>query len=131
MDEKHETVPFLPAQDTRPSSQASSKSSKTTWLILSIGTLLNFALFLGTILIYIQHNTPGPLQSDIQEARQAVEYETRTFTGALKYDGESGNMYREQDYSTEFFGPPSEKLDEAWEELLHSKIDLFSPRMRR
>ncbi|CZT18303.1 uncharacterized protein RCC_04147 [Ramularia collo-cygni] len=103
----------------------SRKWGRTSYWILSVGTLLNVALFCGTVLIYMQSqspSTPGPLKSDIKDAWDAVQYETRTFTGALKWDRDSGNLHREQDYSVEYFGPPSDKLDEIWEELLHDEF---------
>lgn len=57
----------------------------------------------------------------MEDARKAVQHETTNFAGALKWDPDTGDLYREQDYITEDFEPPTEKLDEAREELLHSK----------
>lgn len=127
MHEKPESVPFLPVDQRGPSSLNFSKCSKTTWLVLSSGTLLNVVLFLSTVLMHVQWNAesdPGPLQSDIKDAWKAVQYETRTFTGSLKWDRDTGNLFREKDYSTEYFGPPGEKLDTAWEGLFYGAVFL-------
>lgn len=128
MEEKQESVPFLPNDERAASSTKPKGNGRTAWLVFSVGSLLNIALFFGAVVLYMKshpiHGQPGPLRSDIKDAGKAVQYEIRTFTGALKWDRESGNMYREQDYSTEYFGPPSEKLDAAWKELLRGKSAL-------
>lgn len=125
MEDKQDSVPFLPGHHREVVSTRSRSYIRTAWLALSIGTLLNVALFLSTVIMFMKSRAgdqPGLLRTDIKDAGKAVQYETRTFTGALKWDRESGNMYREQDYSTEYFGPPSEKLDEAWEGLIHGNL---------
>lgn len=131
MDEKRETVPFLPEGERDISKSQSKDRSRTAYWILSFGTLLNVVLFFGAVVLYTRsrvENGPGPLSTDIKDAWGAVEYETRAFTGALKWSKEIGHLYREQDYDTEYFGPPKKELDAVWEELLHGELDRPSPK---
>lgn len=47
------------------------------------------------------------------------------FTGGVKFD-ENGTMYRDYPHGKPiYFGPPSDAIDDAWEDLLYSSgIDL-------
>ncbi|KAK4496645.1 hypothetical protein PRZ48_012627 [Zasmidium cellare] len=53
---------------------------------------------------------------------ETVQYEERTFTGALKYDTDSKELYREHDAEREYFGEPSILIEDAWDRLLHDEF---------
>lgn len=57
--------------------------------------------------------------TELADARSAIEYERRSYTGALTYSHDEGSVMRLNDSEMEFFGPPSAKIDEAWKYLLH------------
>lgn len=58
----------------------------------------------------------GYFPTDFEDARSAIQYEKRTFTGALSYNETSKRFYRNiSTEETQYFGPPSKEIDEAWE----------------
>ena len=57
--------------------------------------------------------------TELADARGAIEYETRSYTGALTYSHEKKRVTRLHDGEMEFFGPPSASIDESWEYLLN------------
>lgn len=57
-------------------------------------------------------------QTDLSDARRAIQYEWRTYTGALVYDSETKQAVRVKDAPVEYFGPPGNEIDAAWDELL-------------
>ncbi|USP81353.1 uncharacterized protein yc1106_08627 [Curvularia clavata] len=59
-------------------------------------------------------------RTDFPDARKAIQYEERVFTGALTYDQSQRRILRIQDAEIEYFGRPSFEIDQAWEELLHA-----------
>jgi hypothetical protein len=65
-----------------------------------------------------QPQVPG-WDTELHDARKAVEYEEQSYTGALTYDSEKGQIVKVNDSDLEFFGPPSERIDNAWQYLLH------------
>jgi hypothetical protein len=66
--------------------------------------------------------TPG-WDTELHDARGAIEYEERAYTGALSYDAEKHEIIRVNDSKLEFFGPPSQSIDDAWQYLLHGSLD--------
>lgn len=60
--------------------------------------------------------------TDLPDSRRAIEYEVRTFTGGLTVDTNTGNYVRARDAEIEYFGPPSAEIEQAWLDLLRSKI---------
>jgi hypothetical protein len=59
-------------------------------------------------------------QSDTVDARGAVEYEQRTWTGALTFDNDLDRIVRLKDAPVEYVGEPSKEIDDAWDDLLRS-----------
>jgi hypothetical protein len=57
--------------------------------------------------------------TELADARGAIEYERRSYTGALTYSHDKGGVTRLNDGEMEFFGPPSASIDESWKYLLH------------
>lgn len=60
---------------------------------------------------------------DMLDATSANQYESRVFTGALTYNKSTRRAVRLQDGPVEYFGPPTEAVDIAWEDLLHGNSD--------
>lgn len=68
------------------------------------------------------HNYPPRVlgwDTELYDARRAIEYEQRTYTGALTYDPEKQEIVKLDDSDLEFFGPPSKQIDDSWNYLLH------------
>ena len=61
--------------------------------------------------------------TELHDARSAIEYEERAYTGALSYDAEKREIIKVNDSKLEFFGPPSKIIDDAWQYLLHGSLD--------
>jgi hypothetical protein len=60
--------------------------------------------------------------TELHDARKAIEYEEQTYTGALTYDSEKQQIVKVNDSDLEFFGPPSGHIDNAWQYLLHGLL---------
>jgi hypothetical protein len=61
----------------------------------------------------------GVYRTDFADARKAITYEERVFSGALKYNTETKDVFRDIDPSEpQYFGPPSPDVDAAWDKLL-------------
>lgn len=56
--------------------------------------------------------------TELLDARGAIQYEERVYTGALTFDHSKGGAVRLNDGEMEFFGPPSAAIDASWEYLL-------------
>jgi hypothetical protein len=86
----------------------------TSFLLYSI--LLASSVLLNIIMLsqrpVIWHET------DMRDARKAVAYEKRTFSGALIYNRSTRSATRLHDGQQEFFGKPGLHIDRAWEDLL-------------
>ncbi|EME44804.1 hypothetical protein DOTSEDRAFT_80397 [Dothistroma septosporum NZE10] len=65
-------------------------------------------------------------ETDMLDAREAIEYEQRVFTGALMYDTETKRVQRMKDAEREYFGAPSKELDDAWGDLLHGEFPVMT-----
>jgi hypothetical protein len=61
--------------------------------------------------------------TELHDARSAIKYEERAYTGALTYDAEKGEIIKVNDSKLDFFGPPSKRIDDAWQYLLHGSLD--------
>lgn len=61
--------------------------------------------------------------TELHDARSSIEYEERSYTGALTYDYEQQAVVKLNDSDFEFFGPPSTRIDDAWDYLLHGSSD--------
>lgn len=65
----------------------------------------------------------GAFPTDMKDARSAIRYETRTYTGALVWDQQKQGLARVREPGTvEYFGPPSKAVDDAWHALLHDQF---------
>lgn len=60
--------------------------------------------------------------TELHDARKAIEYEELAYTGALTYDSDKRRIVKVNDSELEFFGPPSEQIDNAWQYLLHGSF---------
>jgi len=60
--------------------------------------------------------------TELHDARKAIEYEEQSYTGALTYDAKKRQIIKVNDSDLEFFGPPSENIDNAWQYLLHGLL---------
>lgn len=120
MDSKAESEPFLEsALNERP------RGWPQRHIFLHTITTANVLLFCASLTLYWSSgpgNRPGPYQTDIRDAWPAVQYEERTFTGALKYSTDTKELYREHDAIREYFGPPSILIEDAWDRLLHGGL---------
>ena len=92
------------------------RPSKTPWIAI----LLISALALVSIATNVWQwlHRQDVFKTDFPDARRAVQYEQRTYTGALVYDSETKRAVRVQDAPVEYFGPPGDEIDAAWDELL-------------
>lgn len=86
-----------------------------------------------SILLYFQPRTTVPCQSqssyeggfltDFQDAKQVIALEQRVFDSAL-YFNESSRLV-EMEMNSQFVGPPSPKIDLAWNNLMLGKGRFF------
>lgn len=126
-DDEQENGSLLHTSEPSPKSRSRGCIQRYWLLALNILILLvSVAVNVGTWAIHNQEPAPAqptlPVcvhETDMLDARPAVEYEERVFTGALVYDPETKVAFRKQDGEKEYFGPPSKELDAAWDELLH------------
>ena len=91
-------------------------------------SLLN--VLVACITIYSNANThtcqrgiPG-WDTELYDARSAIEYEERAYTGALTYDYDKHQVVKVNDSDLEFFGPPSAEINDAWHYLLHGSSNI-------
>ena len=107
---------FLP-QDAR-TEPLRPKKSLSPWVIVSgIQGFVIVLLFLH-IVLQSRINNGSAFPTDFEDAKKAVEYEQRKYTGALVYDSDTKQAIRLHDAEMEYFGEPSQELDEAWYSLL-------------
>lgn len=83
-------------------------------LILIISILVNISTW--------KRSLPGTcvFPTDMKDAHAAIEYEQRTFTGALVYDPDKKTAVRKQDGDRQYFGQPSQEI-----------VCVPTPRLRR
>ena len=121
---------LLDEEGQRPATTANHKATSSrkhhAWITL---TALNTFLACITLYPILFHN--GRCNSQVQgwdtelaDARGAIQYERRSYTGALTYSHDKGGVTRLNDGEMEFFGPPSASVDEAWEYLLHGMLTI-------
>jgi len=65
---------------------------------------------------------PQGWNTELLDARGAVQYEERAYTGALTFDRNKGEAVRLDDSEMEFFGRPSPEIDASWQHLLHGVL---------
>lgn len=66
------------------------------------------------------------LLSDMPDARHAIQYEQRTYTGELTYDDKIKKIIRPQDGEVEFFGEPGPELDAKWDIYLKDEFPIMT-----
>lgn len=93
--------------------------SKISWVVVAAtaAVLLLCSTALNIFLIF-KTQPPGAFETDIRDAKSAIHYEQRQFTGALSYNESSKSYYRGKEAETEYFGYPSPQITKAWKELL-------------
>lgn len=71
--------------------------------------------------------TYGAFPTDMKDARKAIEYEVREYTGALVFDPKKGRMMRVREPGAiEYFGPPSDEVNQRWHDLLHGQFPVMT-----
>lgn len=105
-----------------PESQAErQKQRRWSWSLAAVITAFLCSLAVNIWLL----NRPryGAFPTDLKDARHAIEYEVREYTGALVYDSEKKGLVRVREPgAVEYFGPPSEAVDDSWTALLHDQF---------
>lgn len=114
-------------EDTCSCNTPSSPSKKRNIHFYVLFTLLNITI--ACITVYSNasaHRHPLRVSSwdtELYDARRAIEYEERSYTGALTYDCEKKEIVKLNDSDLEFFGPPSTQIDDAWDYMFHGPLD--------
>lgn len=118
--ENKEDVALLDEEETRqPGKWARRQTSNRQWCWWTTANLLLLVTFtIGNLTIWSRQR-PAVWRTDLPDARKAIEYEEREYTGALTYDPDQRKIFRLRDAETEYFGPPSPEIERAWDELLH------------
>jgi hypothetical protein len=62
-------------------------------------------------------------KTDLPDAKSSIQYEQRRYTGSLVYDAATKRAIRIKDAPVEYFGPPGDEVDAAWDELLKGLKD--------
>jgi hypothetical protein len=107
-----------PAMTTKLKAKPSWKHH--TWIALTgLNILLACISFYAILLPGRCNSQTQGWDTELADARGAIEYERRSYTGALTYSHDKGGVTRLNDGEMEFFGPPSARIDEAWKYLLH------------
>jgi hypothetical protein len=100
--------------------KATSRWKRHTWIALTGLNILLACISSYTILFPKRCSSQAQgWDTELADARSAIEYERRAYTGALTYSHEKGGVTRLNDGEMEFFGPPSASIDESWKYLLH------------
>lgn len=76
------------------------------------------SIYAITTSVHCASRTQG-WNTELFDARRAIQYEERAYTGALTFDRSKGGATRLNDGEMEFFGPPSPAIEASWEYLLH------------
>lgn len=96
------------------------RKPNTSWTLAIISTAI--ALTSIGLNLWQWSNPQTIFKTDLPDARQAIQYGQRKYTGALVYDQETRRAIRLKDGPVEYFGPPSDEIDAAWEELLKGEF---------
>lgn len=119
-DESNEGIALLNEEEASQSEKQLEPQINSTrwhwWTILNIVLLITFSI--ANLTIWSSWRL-AVWRTDFPDARKAIQYEERVFTGALTYDQDQHRIVRLQDAEIEYFGRPSPEIDQAWEELLH------------
>lgn len=110
-------------EDTCSCNSQSPPNKKRSIHFYALFSLLNITIACITVYSNANAHTRRPQvlgwDTELHDARSAIEYEERSYTGALTYDYEQQAVVKLNDSDLEFFGPPSARIDDAWEYLLH------------
>jgi hypothetical protein len=130
--DKHEGYSFLPLDekdgdlDLAATATVRRPTRRQTHVSLLVLSILLFASLSTNIYLTLRPN-PCLFSTDLPDSRRAIEYEVRTFTGQLTVDSKTGEYVRARDAETEYFGPPSAEIEQAWKDLLRSTFPLSEP----
>jgi hypothetical protein len=96
------------------------------WLALTgINALLACtSIYAITTSVHCRSQTRG-WDTELLDARGAIQYEERAYTGALTFDHSKGGAVRLNDAEMEFFGPPSPAIEASWHYLLHGTYSRY------
>lgn len=117
---KHEIETQLGADETQ-------RSNKKRWSWIWVATVAAFLCSIAVNIWLARRSRYGAFPTDMKDARRAIKYETRTYTGALIFDPEKRGLVRLQEPGVvEYFGPPSKAVDDAWHNLLHDQFPIMT-----
>jgi hypothetical protein len=126
--ENNEATAFLQDEDETPrlSRWVVSQSYHRRWCWWTAANVLLLVAFTAANLAIWSRHRPAIWSTDFPDARKAIEYEERMYTGALTYDPTQHQVLRLHDAKVEYVGPPSPEIDRAWDELLHGTYKFLS-----
>jgi hypothetical protein len=91
-----------------------------------LSTAILLILLLSAVLVFSNADTICSVTvsqlTDLPAAQVAIEYEYQMYTGDLAWDNSSKSITRLHDAPVEYFGPPSQALDDAWALLLRNEF---------
>ena len=97
-----------------------------SWLLTVLFVASNAMWLLITLTLFFaasgsKESAADPrFATDLADAQPAVKYEQRVYSNTLIYNETAQRVERVTDpKETQYFGPPSLEMDEAWSELLH------------
>lgn len=118
---KHEIETELGADDH------AQRSHKKRWSWIWAATVAALLCSIAVNIWLAHRPTYGAFPTDMKDARRAIQYETRVYTGALIFDEKNKKMVRVKDPGTiEYFGPPSQAVDDAWHDLLRGQFPVMT-----
>jgi hypothetical protein len=92
------------------------------WMISTLVLGVLCSILMGDKIYHHYRPRPPVLRSDMEDARKAIQYEQKVWTGALTYDETQEQFVMLQDAPVKYVGEPSQAIDDAWSELLRGKL---------
>ena len=62
---------------------------------------------------------------ELPTSREVMTYSPRNMTGLYEYSTTTKRLTRKNDSDVEYFGPPTQELNEAWEDLLRHDLNIL------
>ena len=94
--------------------------SKTPWILTALLAAVAIASIITNVWQWL--HCQNVFTTDLPDARKAIQYEKRTYTGALVYEPDTKQAVRMKDAPAEYFGPPGNEIDAAWDALLKGTV---------
>lgn len=99
------------------------RPSKRPWILVAVVSAITLASIGINFWLWSQYQSM--FQTDLPDARKAIQYEQRKYTGALVYDEQTKPAIRVKDAPVEYFGSPDE-VDAAWDDLLKGAFKSYA-----